>query len=123
VFGLSGAYFLYFPLATYLVAYLPWPIASVLATIAIGALCILHAHRFAGRSAAAGVALSVVFFLAVPAAAYLVPSHTGLILVLAGFVALGIAMHVVGLAAKRWGEEDDATAARLHAPAVKEMGS
>ncbi|MBK6690452.1 MAG: hypothetical protein IPG45_38650 [Deltaproteobacteria bacterium] len=99
--GLSATYFLYFPLATYLVAYLPWPLAATLGVVAISALCVGHGLRFLGRRRAAGVAACQVFFLAVPAAAYLVPAHTGLILVLAAFVAMALALRQVGGLAER----------------------
>lgn len=99
--GLSATYFLYFPLATYLVAYLPWPLAAAIGVVAISALCVGHGLSFLGRRRAAGLAACQVFFLAVPAAAYLVPAHTGLILVLAAFVAVALALRQVGGLAER----------------------
>ncbi|HZS36683.1 MAG TPA: hypothetical protein VFF06_07655 [Polyangia bacterium] len=106
--GFSAAYFLYFPLATYLSAYLAWPIASSLALAGISALVIAHAHRFVGARVAGQVALVQAFFLATPAIAYLLPMHTGLILVIAGFIALGSGLHFVGrLALRLDGDEDE----------------
>ena len=99
--GFSGAYFLYFPLATYLVAYLPWPVAAAIGTVAISGLAIAHAFRFLGAGAAMGIAACQGLFLAVPAAAYLIPAHTGIILVLAGFVAMALALRQVGTLAER----------------------
>jgi hypothetical protein len=101
VLGLSAAYFLYFPLAAYLTAYLPWPIAASLALLGIGALAVVHVARFVGLREAGLVGLDAAFFLAAPAAAYLVPAHTGLILVLAGFCALGTGLQILGVAARR----------------------
>ncbi len=101
VLGLSAAYFLYFPLAAYLTAYLPWPIAAALALLGIGALAVVHVARFVGPREAVLVGLDAAFFLAAPAAAYLVPAHTGLILVLAGFCALGTGLQILGAAARR----------------------
>lgn len=106
IFALSGGYFLYFPLATYLTAYVAWPAACALAMGGITALALVHAFRFVGPVAAAWVGLCQIFFLAVPAAAYLLPAHTGLILVIAGFIGLGLAMHAIGRAAKKIGEEE-----------------
>ena len=107
VLGLSGAYFLYFPLATYLTAYLPWPVASSVALLGISLLAVLHAWRFITVRAALLVTLCQLFFLAVPAAAYLVPAHTGLILVLAAFLALGAGLQILGNAALRVREDDE----------------
>jgi hypothetical protein len=121
IIGLSGAYFLYFPLATYLVAYVPWPIASTATTLAISGLAVAHVSRFVGARASMRVALSLVFFLAVPAAAYLVPSHTGLILVLADFVALAIGLHALGITAKRWEDDDAETARAIPRPIAEEV--
>ena len=101
VLGLSAAYFLYFPLAGYLIAYLPWPLAAALTLLALGALSVVHAARFASPTAALRVGVSQAFFLAVPAAAYLVPAHTGLILVVAGFLALAGGLLLLGGAAAR----------------------
>lgn len=99
--GLSSAYFLYFPLTTYLVAYLPWPIAATLGTVAMSGLMIVHAARFLGGRSAAWIAVCLVLFLAVPAAAYLIPAHTGLVLVLAGFVGVALALRQLGGLAER----------------------
>jgi hypothetical protein len=105
--GLSGGYFLYFPLASYLTAYLPWPTACALSLVGISALGTLHALRFIGRAVAAQVGVCHLFFLAVPAAAYLLPAHTGLILVVAAFVALGVALQLVGTLAERLPDEEE----------------
>jgi hypothetical protein len=105
--GLSGAYFLYFPLATYLTVYLPWPVACSISLFGITVLGTLHAFRFVDAVSALKVGLCHVFFLAVPAMAYLVPAHTGLTLVVAGFVALGLGLQVVGVLAKRVREDDE----------------
>lgn len=105
--ALSGGYFLYFPLATYLTAYVAWPLACTLGIVGISALAIVHAFRFVGATSAAWVTMCQVFFLAVPAAAYLLPMHTGLILVVAGFIALALAMHAIGRAAKKLGSEEE----------------
>jgi hypothetical protein len=107
LFALSGGYFLYFPLATYLTGYVAWPLACTLALAGISALAIAHAMRFVSIASALWVALAQIFFLAVPAAAYLLPAHTGIILVLAGFLALALAMHVLGRAAKKLSEAED----------------
>lgn len=111
VLALSGAYFLFFPLATYLTAYMAWPIASGVALAGITVLCIVHAARFVDRSAAVRVAVSAGFFLAVPTIAHLIPAHTGVILIVGAFIALGIGMHVIGVAARqvRDREEFEAT--------------
>jgi hypothetical protein len=105
--ALSGGYFLYFPLATYLTAYVAWPVACALALAGVSALAIAHAFRFVDLRSSIWVGLCQIFFLAVPAAAYLLPAHTGLILVIAGFLGLGLAMHAIGRAAKNITEEED----------------
>jgi hypothetical protein len=96
VLGLSATYFLYFPLASYLTAYLPWAVAATLSLVAISALAVAYAWRFVGWRAGSLVALSQGFFLAVPAAAYLLPEHTGLILVISGFAALCVGLQIFG---------------------------
>ena len=73
----------------------------------VSALGTLHALRFVGRTEAAKVGLTHAFFLAVPAAAYLVPAHTGLMLVVAAFIALAAALQVVGTLAGRVREDED----------------
>jgi hypothetical protein len=118
VAGLSAAYFLYFPLAAYLSAYLPWPIAATLALAGLSALAVGHAARFVGGRAGAQVALAQLFFLATPAVAYLLPAHTGLILVVAGFVALTVALQFVGKMAQRLGDDEERGAAPPQAPTV-----
>lgn len=100
ILGLSVAYFLYFPLLTYLVVYLPWPLASGLALTLIAGLMLIHIVRFVGWSAARRVMVSQGFFLATPAVAYLIPAHAGLILVIAGVLALGVGLHVLGVLAQ-----------------------
>jgi hypothetical protein len=109
VAGLSAAYFLYFPLAAYLSAYLPWPIACGLSLAGIAALMLLHVERFVGARVAARVGLVVLFFLATPAVAYLLPAHTGLILVLVGFVALATGLNHLGDSARRLVDEEATT--------------
>ena len=116
ILGLSAGYFLYFPLASYLTAYLPWPAACSTALVGISALGTIHALRFIGRGEAAMVGITHVFFLAVPAAAYLVPAHTGLLLVLSAFVALGSALQVVGTLAGRVREDDGLSPLSTSAP-------
>jgi hypothetical protein len=104
VAGLSAAYFLYFPLAAYLSAYLPWPFACGISLGGISALVLLHVSRFIGARAAGRVGLVLLFFLATPAVAYLLPAHTGLILVLVGFFALGTGLRYLGDGATRLDE-------------------
>jgi hypothetical protein len=112
ILGLSAAYFLYFPLATYLTVYIPWAIACLVATLGISVLVVLHASRFVGVLAAMRIAACQILFLAVPAAAYLVPQHTGLILVLAGFCALAALLQALGRASRALEGAD-----RISAPA------
>ncbi|MFL5318328.1 MAG: hypothetical protein ACJ790_01630 [Myxococcaceae bacterium] len=107
VLALSGAYFLFFPLATYLTAYLAWPVACAISLVGIGSLCIVHGVRFVNRNAGARIAACTGFFLAVPTIAHLIPAHTGIILIVGGFVACGIAMHVIGLAARQVKEREE----------------
>ena len=64
-------------------------------------LMIVHAARFLGGRSAAWIAVCLVLFLAVPAAAYLIPAHTGLVLVLAGFVGVALALRQLGGLAER----------------------
>jgi hypothetical protein len=106
VAGLSAAYFLYFPLAAYLSAYLPWPFACGISLGGISAVMLLHVSRFVGARTAGRVGLVLLFFLATPAVAYLLPTHTGLILVLIGFVALATGLRYLGDSAGRLVEED-----------------
>jgi hypothetical protein len=106
VAGLSAAYFLYFPLAAYLSAYLPWPFACGISLGGISAVTLLHVSRFVGARAAGRVGLVVLFFLATPAVAYLMPAHTGLVLVLVGFGALATGLRYLGAGAARLAEED-----------------
>jgi hypothetical protein len=110
--GLSVAYALSFPLATYLAAYMAWQIACALTLLGIGGLSVFHAYRFVGRRSALFVGLCQILFLAVPTAAYLRPAHTGLILVLGGFAALAIGLHVVGTIGHRMrgGDEEPGSA-------------
>lgn len=114
--ALSGGYFLYFPLATYLTGYVAWPLACTLALAGISVLAVVHAMRFVSIGSAVWVGLSQIFFLAVPAAAHLLPAHTGIILVLAGFIALALLMHVLGRAAKKISENDEEEAQEIPAP-------
>lgn len=107
VLALSGAYFLFFPLATYLTAYMAWPVASAVSLVGITALCIIHAARFVDKTAAVRVAVSSGFFLSVPAVAHLIPAHTGVILIVGAFIALGIGMHVIGVAARQVREREE----------------
>jgi len=104
--GLSAAYFLYFPLAAYLSAYLAWPLACGLALGGISAVVLLHVARFIGARAAGRAGLCLLFFLATPAVAYLLPEHTGLILVLIGFVALATGLRYLGDTAREILDED-----------------
>jgi hypothetical protein len=106
ILGLSAGYFLYFPLASYLTAYLPWPAACALSLVGVTFLGTMHALRFIGRAEGAMVGVTHVFFLAVPAAAYLVPAHTGLLLVVSAFVALGAGLQVVGTLAGKVREDE-----------------
>jgi hypothetical protein len=106
VAGLSAAYFLYFPLAAYLSAYLAWPFACGLSLGGISAVMLLHVSRFAGASAAGRVGLVILFFLATPAVAYLLPAHTGLILVVVGFVALATGLRYLGDSAHKLEEAE-----------------
>ena len=106
VLGLSAGYFLYFPLATYLTTFLPWVPACGIAAAGVSALAIAHARQFVGTRAAALVALCQLFFLAVPAGAYLLPSHTGLVLVLAGFAVLGAGLQAAGHLARKLADDD-----------------
>lgn len=117
--GFAAAYFLYFPLAAYLMGYMQWSLAVGLATLSIAAMGISHAQRFMGTEVMKGVAGAELFFLAVPAAAYLLPSHTGLILVVAGLGALGLGLRVLGETAERWDRDDD-HAERLAASAPRQ---
>ncbi|MGC4115827.1 MAG: hypothetical protein QM765_14760 [Myxococcales bacterium] len=103
--GLAATYFLYFPLASYLTAYLPWPVAAALALFGISALAVAYVWRFVGWRAGGATALAQGFFLAVPAAAYLLPAHTGLILVIAGFAALAVGLQVLGSVAREVREQ------------------
>ncbi len=104
--GLSATYFLYFPLASYLTAYLPWPIAATLSLVGISGLVVAYTANFVGWRAGVLAALSQGFFLAVPAAAYLVPQHTGLILVVSGFAALAVALQLLGRIARQLRDAD-----------------
>jgi hypothetical protein len=113
--GLSAAYFLYFPLAAYLSAYLAWPLACGLALGGVSAVVLLHVARFIGARAAGRVGLSLLFFLATPAVAYLLPEHTGLILVLIGFVALATGLRYLGDTAREILEEDPPAPRAAHA--------
>ena len=106
VAGLSAAYFLYFPLAAYLSAYLPWPFACGISLGGISAVTLLHVSRFVGARAAGRVGLVLLFFLATPAVAYLLPAHTGLILVLIGFCALATGLRYLGDSAGRLVEDE-----------------
>jgi hypothetical protein len=108
VAGLSAAYFLYFPLAAYLSAYLPWPFACGISLGGISAVTLLHVSRFVGARAAGRVGLILLFFLATPAVAYLLPAHTGLILVVIGFVALATGLRSLGDTAERLTDEPEA---------------
>lgn len=108
ILGLSAAYFLYFPLATYLSAYLPWLVACTVSLAGISAPAITHVRRFVGGRSTVLVSLAQLFCLVVPAAAHLVPAHTGLILVLSGFVGLAVGLHLVGHAARRVRDEERA---------------
>lgn len=101
VLGLSGGYFLYYPLATYLTAYLPWAAACAVAFVGVSALAVLHARQFLSGGEAVQVGLCQLFFLGAPAMAYLFPAHTGLILVVSGFVVLGLSLQAVGAVARR----------------------
>jgi hypothetical protein len=94
--SLAAAFFMYFPLASYLTTYLPWPAASAGALATIGVLCSVYALRFLERREGVLTLSSLVFFLGCPAAAYLLPTHTGFILILAGVLALGVAMQLIG---------------------------
>ncbi len=105
--ALSGSYFLYFPLATYLTAYASWPVASLGALFATSGLAIFHALRFIGRVAAIRIAACQLFFLAAPAMGYLLPAHTGLILIVAGLSALAVAMQAIGRVASKLDESQD----------------
>jgi hypothetical protein len=107
VAGLSAAYFLYFPLAAYLSAYLPWPFACGISLMGISAITLLHVSRFVGARAAGRVGLVLLFFLATPAVAYLVPTHTGLILVLVGFVALATGLRYLGAGASKLVDDEE----------------
>jgi hypothetical protein len=113
--GLLGAYFLFFPLTTYLAAYLSWPWALGLSFTGLSALVVVHVLRFVGRRAAMLLGLNQLFFLGAPSVAYLVPgpggsagTHTGLILVLAAFGALAVGLQVLGQATRWLREKEDA---------------
>lgn len=106
VAGLSAAYFLYFPLAAYLSAYLPWPFACGISLGGISAVMLLHVTRFVGARAAGRVGLVILFFLATPAIAYLMPAHTGLILVVIGFIALATGLRYLGDSAHKLEESE-----------------
>lgn len=116
VLGLSAAFAIFFPLAAYLTAYLPWPQAVALAFLAIAGLSIAHAWQAAGRTGALGVAGAQGFFVAVPAAAYLVPEHTGLLLALFAVLGLGVGLRWLGGAAAKVAREAEAAAAREALP-------
>jgi hypothetical protein len=111
VAGLSAAYFLYFPLAAYLSAYLPWPFACGISLGGISAVVLLHVSRFVGARAAGRVGLVLLFFLATPAVAYLLPAHTGLILVVVGFCALATGLRYLGAGASRLVDDEPVGAA------------
>ncbi len=118
VAGLSAAYFLYFPLAAYLSAYLVWPIACGISLAGISTVVLLHVDRFVGARAAGRVGLVLLFFLATPAVAYLLPTHTGLILVLIGFAALAVGLRYLGDSARRIADDEAATPEPPPAPVV-----
>jgi hypothetical protein len=117
VLGLSGGYFLYYPLATYLTGYLPWAAACAVAFVGVTILAVLHVRQFLSGGEAAQVGLVQTFFLGAPAMAYLFPVHTGLILVISGFVVLGLALQAVGAMARRVVEEPERPALPVIFPA------
>lgn len=121
VLAMSGAYFIFFPLATYLTAYLPWTVACSISLAGITALMVVHGFRFVNQKAGARVAACSGFFLAVPTVAHLIPAHTGIILIVGGFIACGIAMHVIGLAARQVKEREESEALPPVAPVVSQV--
>jgi hypothetical protein len=91
---ISAAYFLFYPLFAYLSVYLEVVPSFALSFGILGALIFNYARIVYTLPLAAAILLAYTFYLGVTSLAALLPTYTGLILVIEGVVILAILMQV-----------------------------
>jgi inner membrane protein involved in colicin E2 resistance len=91
----SAAYFLFYPLIAYLSMYMPVSISFGLSFGVIGLLIWNYSRIVHTRRIANAIAVAYTFYLGITSLAALLPTYTGLILVLEGVVLIGVIMQVM----------------------------
>ncbi len=92
---ISVAYFLYYPLFAYLSVYLHVILAFCIAFGVIGTLIFNYIKTTYSLLHAVWVFIAYTFFLGITSIAELLPTYTGLILVIEGVIILAVTMHVL----------------------------
>lgn len=91
----SIAYFFFYPLFAYLVMYLGLILAFIISFGSIGLLIFNYIRILYGLKKAFSVIVAYVFYLGITSIAALLPTYTGLILIIEGVVLMGIIMQVL----------------------------
>jgi hypothetical protein len=91
----SLAYFLFYPLFAYLVISLGLVLAFIISFASIGLLILNYIRLLHGIKIALAVVTAYIFYLGITSLAALLPTYTGLILIIEGVILLGIFMQVL----------------------------
>lgn len=90
----SAAYFLFYPLFAYLSMYMHTVVAFILSFGILGGLICNYFRIINNKTVAAAVGIAYTFYLGITSLAALLPTYTGLILVIEGVVLLAIMMQI-----------------------------
>jgi hypothetical protein len=91
----SIAYFLFYPLFAYLVLSMGIVLAFIISFISIGLLILNYMRLLYGIKIALAVVTAYIFYLGITSLAALLPTYTGLILIIEGVILMGIVMQVL----------------------------
>jgi hypothetical protein len=91
----SIAYFLFYPLFAYLLISLGLVLAFIISFVSIGLLILNYIRLLHGIKIALAVLSAYIFYLGITSLAALLPTYTGLILIIEGVILMGIVMQVL----------------------------